>query len=115
MTTHPHIAPPPPPFLTAADLAEAHTEVAALEAIPNASTWFARQAIDWFQAHPADPRTPELLGQADRVLRNACRHDQPYGKPPGPDSTATYAHTLFDILHQHFPTNHWTLRYKTWE
>jgi hypothetical protein len=114
MTTHPHIVPPPPPFLTQADLAEARTEVATLEAVPNASTYFAQQAIDWFHAHPTDLRTPELLGQADRVLRNSCRHDQPYGKPPAADSTATYAHTIFDLLHQHFPASPWSLRYKTW-
>ncbi len=42
-------------------------------------------------------------GQADRVLRNSCRHDWPGANPPG--ETANLAHQLFDILHQHFPNS----------
>jgi hypothetical protein len=115
MTTHPHIVPPPPAFLTPADLAEAHTEAAALRAVPNASTYFANQALNWFRDHPRDPRDADILGEADRVLRNACRHDPPYGKPPTPDSTVTLAHQVFDTLHQNFPESAWAKRYKTWE
>jgi hypothetical protein len=115
--SHP-VPTPPPAFLTAADLQQANTEVAALEAVPNASTYFAHQALDWFREHPQDPRTPELLGQADRVLRNACRHDAPFDAKTGstpPGETANLAHQLFDTLHQHFPNSPWTKRYKTWE
>ena len=67
-----------PPFLTQADLAEAHTEVAALERIPRASTYFAQSALAWQKLHPADPQTPDLLGEADRVVRNSCRKDPPF-------------------------------------
>ena len=119
LTTHPHTAPPPPAFLTAADLAEATAQAAQLRAIPNASTYFAQQALTWYQQHPSDPRTPEILGQADRALRNACRRDPPYdpkdaANSPGP-YTKDLAKQLFDTLHQHFPNSAWAKRYATWQ
>jgi hypothetical protein len=115
--------PPPPLFLTPADLAESATEVAALEKVPSASTFLAQQALAWQKLHPDDPRTPELLGQADRVLRNSCRTErprnpqtgQPAGDPNDPTLTANLAHALFDALHTHNPNSPWTKRYKTWE
>ena len=114
------VKPPTPPFLTPADLAEAKTEVDRLEKIPNASTYFATQALDFYKAHPADPRTPDILGEADRVLRNSCRNDNfgytADGKPnPDPNATANLAHRVFDALHQHYPDSPWTRRYKSWQ
>jgi hypothetical protein len=119
----PVAAPSPPIFLTAADLAEAHTEVAALEKIPNASTYFALQALAWMKQHPQDPRTPDILGEADRVLRNSCRVEQPTnpktGQPTGDPHDLRYtpnlAHAIFDALHTHYPTSPWTKRYTSWQ
>ena len=116
-------APPPPLFLTSADLAEARAEVALLEKVPNASTYFAQQALAWMKLHPQDPQTPELLGQADRVLRNSCRVERPYdsktgqptGDPHDPNLTANLAHALFDALHTHYPSSAWAKRYSSWE
>jgi hypothetical protein len=114
---------PPPPFLTAADLAEATTEADQLRKIPSASTYFATQALAWMKQHPADARTPDILGEADRVLRNSCRTERPYddktgqptGDPNNPLLTANLAHALFDALHNNYPTSPWTKRYKTWQ
>jgi hypothetical protein len=119
----PTTAPPPPLFLTAADLADARTEVAALEKIPNASTYFALQALAWMKLHPQDPRTADILGEADRVLRNSCRVEQPTdpktgqptGDPHNPMLTPNLAHALFDALHTHYPTSPWTKRYTSWQ
>jgi hypothetical protein len=119
---------PPPPFLTPADLAEATTEADQLRKIPSASTYFATQALAWMKAHApaspkADPRTPDILGEADRVLRNSCRTERPYdattgqptGDPNNPLLTANLAHALFDALHNNYPASPWTRRYKTWQ
>ena len=119
----PTAAPPPPVFLTAADLAAAHTEVTALEKIPNASTYFALQALAWMKLHPQDPRTADILGEADRVLRNSCRIEQttdpktgqPTGDPHDPTLTPNLAHALFDALHTHYPNSPWTKRYSSWQ
>jgi hypothetical protein len=116
-------SPPPPIFLTPADLTEAHTEIAALEKLPTASTYFAQHALAWMKAHPRDPRTPDILGEADRALRNSCRTErpsdptsgQPTGDPNDPTLTANLAHALFDALHQNYPQSPWTKRYKSWE
>jgi hypothetical protein len=112
-----------PLFLTAADLSEATTEVALLEKIPSASQYFAIQALSWWKLHPTDPHTPDLLGEADRVLRNSCRSELPYdskmdkriGNPNDPNLTTNLAHTLFDALHKDYPMSAWAKRYKSWE
>jgi hypothetical protein len=99
------VSPVTPLFLSTADKSAAATEVAALQKIPNASDYFAAQALAWFKAHPKDPRTADIVGEANQVLRNSCRND----------GTPKFAHTLFDVLHQSFPQSSWTKKYKTWE
>ncbi len=100
---HPDV--PDPPFLTAHDRGQAAREIAILSSIPLASDYLPAQAIAWQRAHPDDPRAPELLGQAFRVVRNACT-----------DKTSSDTeHQLFLILHRRYPTNQWTIRYRSWE
>ena len=73
--------------------------------------------------HPQDPRTPDLLGEADRALRNSCRtevaEDSKTGKPTGdpndPNLTPNLARALFLALHTHYPQSPWTKRYTSWE
>jgi hypothetical protein len=99
------VKPVTPLFLTAADKSSAASEVAALQKIPNASDYFAAQALAWFKDHPKDPRTADIVGEANQVLRNSCRND----------GTPKFAHALFNVLHQSFPQSSWTKKYKTWE
>ncbi len=98
-------AQPDPPFLTDADQAAAAREIAALEKVPGASDYFARQALDWVNAHPADPHNADLLGYAMRVVRNACRSD----------ATKELNHQLFGTVHRRYPKSEWAARYTTWE
>ncbi len=112
----------PPPFLTQADLTEAHIEVAALQQVPRASTYFAQQALAWQSMHPNDPQTPEILGEADRVIRNSCRKDPPLSEHVKPQSdpgdmtlTPNLSKALFDNLQRNYPNSPWAKRYKTWE
>jgi hypothetical protein len=114
--------PTPPSFLNQADQTEAHKEVAALERIPRASTYFAQRALAWQTLHPTDPQTPEILGQADRVVRNSCRKDPPYdskGKtqidPTDMTLTSNLAKALFETLHRNYPNSAWAKRYTSWE
>jgi hypothetical protein len=123
-----YTAPSGPPLtkhlcLTSADTAEAATELATLEKIPSASQYFATAALHWQKLHPSDSQTPDLLGEADRVLRNSCRTELPYdpktykpvGDPNNPMLTANLAHAIFDALHKHYPRSTWAKRYKSWE
>lgn len=112
----------PPPFLTSTDLAEAHNEVASLEQIPRASTYFAQQALAWQKLHPADPQTPDILGEADRVLRNSCRkdpamdeHGNTHENPGDMALTTNLAKALFETLQRNYPASTWAKRYKTWQ
>ncbi|MDQ2841454.1 MAG: hypothetical protein M3Y72_10535 [Acidobacteriota bacterium] len=96
---------------------------AALEKIPSASQYFATQAFTWWKLHPSDPHTPDLLGEADRVLRNSCRIELPYdskarqyvGDPHDPNLTTHLVHAIFDVLHKDYPQSTWAMRYKSWE
>lgn len=96
---------PDPPFITAADRAQADEEIAQLEKIPCASDYFAREALAWVKAHPGDPHDADLIGFAMRAVRNACRSN----------NTADLNHELFDLLHRRFPNSPWAARYTTWE
>jgi hypothetical protein len=104
-TIVPRIQQPDPPFLSDADRTAVDGELATLEKIPSASDYFAKQALDWVNQHPADPHDADLLGFAMRVVRNACRSD----------ATKELNHQLFDTLHSRFPKSEWALRYTTWE
>ncbi len=96
---------PDPPFVTAADRAEGSAEIAALQEIPGAPDYFAREALANFRAHPGDPENSELLGQAERVVRNGCRTD----------ATKELNHQLFTAVQTNFPNSPWAKRYTTWE
>ncbi|MGA7157357.1 MAG: hypothetical protein WBY53_10940 [Acidobacteriaceae bacterium] len=112
-----------PLFLRSADSSEAAVEINELEKIPSASQYFATQALTWWKQNPSDPRTPDLLGEADRVLRNACRTELPYdektnkytGDPHDPNLTVNLAHAIFDALHKDYPQSLWAKRYTSWE
>jgi hypothetical protein len=94
-----------PPFLTAADRTAAEKEIAALRAIPCASDYFATAALDWQKQHPDDPRTPDILGFAERVVRNGCHTD----------ATSALNHRLFVVVQTKYPKSEWAKRYRTWE
>ena len=94
-----------PPFLTAAERSEAEHEIGALREIPCTSDYFAQSAIDWQRAHPADPRTPDVLGFAERVVRNGCRTD----------ATKELNHQLFTVVQAKYPKSEWATKYTTWE
>jgi hypothetical protein len=96
---------PDPPFITAADRAQADAEIARLEKIPCASDYFAREALDWVKAHPNDPHNADVIGFAMRAVRNACRSN----------NTANLNHELFDLIHRRFPHSEWAAKYTTWE
>jgi hypothetical protein len=112
-----------PLFLTAADTSEADAEVTALKKIASASQYFTTQALSWWKLHPSDPHTPDVLGEADRVLRNSCRTELPYdskkgkyvGDPHDLNITTNLAHRIFDVLHKDYPQSTWAKRYKSWE
>ena len=102
ITTFAHTSVPDPPFLTPQERAEASTEIATLKAIPAAGDYLPAEALAWQKAHPHDPRSPELLGEAFRVARNGS-------------AKVGHEHELFLVLHHQYPINHWTLQYKTWQ
>jgi hypothetical protein len=96
---------PDPPFLTAPDRDAAEREITALRATPCASDYFATAALDWQKQHPDDPRTPDILGFAERAIRNGCRTD----------ATKELNHRLFVVVQTKYPKSEWAKRYKTWE
>jgi hypothetical protein len=96
---------PDPPFLTAADRAAADREIAALRRTPCSSDYFAAAALDWQRLHPDDPRTVNVLGFAERAVRNGCRTD----------ATPDLNHRLFVVVQTKYPKSEWASKYTTWE
>lgn len=50
-----------PSFLTAEELATAHRERAALQALNDAKSFLGKQVLEWARTSPLDPRLPEAL------------------------------------------------------
>jgi hypothetical protein len=96
---------PDPPFLTAAERAAAEHEISVLRTTPCASDYFAKAALEWQKQHPDDPRTSDILGFAERVVRNGCRTN----------ATQELNHRLFVVVQTKYPKSEWAKRYKTWE
>ncbi len=94
-----------PAFLTAADKAEARAEVAALQKVPGAADYFAGEALGWTAAHPADKVDVELLGQAERVMRNSCRSN----------ASKELNRQMFVVVQGKYPGSEWARKYPTWE
>jgi hypothetical protein len=96
---------PDPPFLTVQDRDAAGSEIAALRTTPCSSDYFAAAALDWQRQHPDDPRTLDVLGFAERAVRNGCRTK----------ATAELNHRLFVIVQTKYPKSEWAKKYTTWE
>lgn len=94
-----------PPFLSATDRTAAQKDVAALRKIPCASDYFATAALEWQKQHPDDPRTPDILGFAERVVRNGC----------STDATKELNHRLFVIVQTRYPKSEWAKKYTNWQ
>jgi hypothetical protein len=96
---------PDPPFLTEVDRAAADREIAALRRTPCSSDYFAAAALDRQRLHPDDPRTVDVLGFAERAVRNGCRTD----------ATPDLNHRLFTVVQTKYPKSEWAKKYTTWE
>lgn len=94
-----------PQFLTAADRGEAAEEVAALQKVPGAADYFAREALGWYEEHPADKVDLELLGEAERVMRNSCRSS----------ASKELNRRMFVVVQGKYPGSAWARKYTTWE
>jgi hypothetical protein len=93
-----------PAFLSNDDLATAAKEQSELEAQPAAPNWLGKQALDWANARPDDPRVPEALHLVVRARRYGCADSSPenYSKP------------AFTLLHSRYPDNEWTKQTPYW-
>jgi hypothetical protein len=92
-------------FLSAAQRAEVREEQKRLAAAPAASTLFARQAVEWVEAHPADSRAPESLRLAVRAAHYACGGD---------GETDHWAKRAFRLLHGRYPASEAARRTPYW-
>ena len=99
------VQPVAPLFLTEPERSAAKEEVATLTRIPSASEYFTAEALAWQKEHPADPRTPDILGEAFRVERNSCESD----------NASALVHQVFDVLNRQYPHSSWTKKYTTWK
>jgi hypothetical protein len=80
-------------FLSAAQRADARHEHERLAAAPAAPTFLARQAVEWVEAHPDDPRAPESLRWAVRAGHYACGGD---------GQTDRWVKRAFRLLHSRY-------------
>lgn len=104
---------PTPAFLSSEDQREAAAENAVLSRLPDAPTYFFKKTVAWQRAHPHDPRTPDLLGEAFRVARNG--YEAPAHDNSNKSGAVNYEQQLFLLLHRNYPNSPWTKRYKVWD
>jgi hypothetical protein len=95
---------PSPNFLTDDQRATATSERHELGKQLGAPNWLGKEAIDWAQAHPDDPRVPEALHLVVRARRYGC----------GDSGPENYSKAAFDLLHKRYPESEWTKKTPYW-
>jgi hypothetical protein len=91
-------------FLQPADLEKGKSEFARLAATGVGPDYLVRQALQWAQAHPEDPRSPEALAFAVRTTRYGCA-----SKYSGELSRQAHA-----LLHSKFARTTWAAQTPYW-
>ncbi|WP_434389472.1 hypothetical protein [Melittangium boletus] len=86
-------------FLTPDEAQAARAEWRSLVEAGPAVRWFGRVAVDWAQAHPEDPRSPEALYRVVRASKRGC----------GGQNTKE-AMAAFRLLHQRYGKSEWARR-----
>jgi tetratricopeptide (TPR) repeat protein len=93
-----------PDFLGAEDHATAAKERSQLESQPAAPNWLGKRALDYANAHPDDPRVPEILHLTVRARRYGCS-----------DATFdNYSKPAFTLLHQRYADREWAKKTPYW-
>lgn len=93
-----------PDFLTAAQKAAAARELKQLADLGNGATMLARRAVEFANANPRHPLTPEILHFAVRSTRYGCTDAQ----------TGKFSKAAFDLLHKRYPRSSWTTETPYW-
>jgi hypothetical protein len=91
-------------FLAPAELDAGRNEWKRLGGQPAAPTYLLRQALDFAQAHPDDPRGPEALHLGVRASRYGCTDA----------NTGTLSEQAWRLLHQRFRDSPWTKQTQYW-
>jgi hypothetical protein len=93
-----------PVFLTAAQLAAAKKEAAALDTLGPGPNYLCKQVIQWSTRNPNDPRNAEALHLAVLTTRFGCT-DKESGR---------WSKAAFDLLHRKYPTSTWAKKTPYW-
>ncbi len=92
-------------FLSASERADARHEAERLASAPAAASLLAREAVEWVEAHPDDPRAPEALRLAVRAGHYACGGD---------GQTERWMKRAFHLLHSRYPRSAAALKTPYW-
>jgi hypothetical protein len=93
-----------PGFLSSAETAAAAREHAVLNSFGAAPNYIARQAIQWANTNPTDPRVPEALHLAVNSTRYGCTDK----------NTGRWSKAAFDLLHRRYGNSVWATKTKYW-
>jgi hypothetical protein len=95
---------PYPSFITAAERAAVEQELAALDAIGQATRYLAAASLEWAEQRPQDPLAAEALSRVVNGWRRACRDA----------ADAELARRAFETLHRQFAGSDWAKRTPYW-
>lgn len=87
-------------FLKPADLAKAKAEVGALNLLSTGANYLGKVTIDYARKHLSDPRVPEALHMVVRATKLGASNDR----------TSAISKQAFQILHQNYKGNPWTVK-----
>ncbi|MFA7335813.1 MAG: hypothetical protein WC028_03445 [Candidatus Obscuribacterales bacterium] len=87
-------------FLKPADLAKAKAEVATINSLSTGPNYLGKVTIDYARKHLSDPRVPEALHMVVRATKLGASNDK----------TSAISKQAFQILHQNYKGNPWTVK-----
>ena len=93
-----------PGFLRPEEKVAAAEEHAALVVLLSAPRYLGKLAVEWAEAHPDDPRVPEVLHLVVRAWRYGCTES----------SGENYSKRAFQLLHNRYPQSNWTKQTPYW-
>jgi hypothetical protein len=79
-------------------------QLAAVQALGTGPNYLCKMAIEWANANPNDPRSPEALHLAVRSTRYGCTDKE----------TGKWSKAAFDLLHKRYPNTKWATATKYW-
>jgi hypothetical protein len=102
----PAVFQPSEAVISKAERDSAEQEIRKLRKTGSAQALVGDIILGWAKSHPQDPLVPEALHRVVMVVRYGCHQPDP--------QNGRISKAAFDLLHEYYPKNNWTMKTPYW-